>query len=124
MREGDELDPRERHEEMLDPHRREERARVAVEIVERLRERGVSVTGRETDEELVELLEAVEAFERQVEARGGDLMVDEGPRGVTREPDDRHFVVPQRRPGESAASYLARLREATSSVRQHPPREA
>ena len=42
------------------------------------------------------LLESVERFELAVESRGGDLMVDEGPHGVTREPDDVHFVLPQR----------------------------
>ena len=54
-------------------------------------------------------------------SRGGDLMVDEGPHGVTREPDDMHFVLPRRRPGESVAEYLGRLDEATAAVRHHPP---
>jgi hypothetical protein len=47
--------------------------------------------------------------------------VDEGPHGVTREPDDVHFVLPRRRAGESVAEYLGRLDEATAAVRHHPP---
>jgi hypothetical protein len=52
--------------------------------------------------------------------RGGDLFVDQGPGGVTREPDDVHFVLPGRQPGESVTSYLVRLAEATEVVLNHP----
>jgi hypothetical protein len=107
----------------LDPHRVEELQRAMRETSERLRGRGLHLTGRETSEELVLLLEAVERFELAVESRGGDLMVDEGPHGETREPDDLHFVLPRRGPRESSASYLGRLDEATRAVRRHPPRE-
>jgi hypothetical protein len=108
-------------QEELDPHRREELRRAMLETSSRLRERGVRLSGREASEELVALLDAVEHFERAVESRGGDLFVDEGPGGVTREPDDVHFVLPQRQPNESVASYLRRLDEATRAVLQHPP---
>lgn len=94
------------------------------ETSERLRERGVFLTGRESSEELVSLLEGVERFELAVESRGGDLMVDEGPHGETLEPDDVHFVLPRRGPRESPGSYLGRLSEATRAVRHHPPRGA
>ncbi len=92
------------------------------ETRDRLRDRGVALTGQETSEELVSLLEAVERFELAVESRGGDLMVDEGPGGKTREPDDVHFVLPEREPRESPASYLGRLDEAARALRRHPPR--
>ena len=115
-----ETDPYEALQEELDPHRREELERAMLETRNRLRERGVRVTGRETSEELVALLDAVERFERAVESRGGDLFVDEGPGGVTREPDDVHFVLPRRLPHESVARYLERLAEATQAVLQHP----
>lgn len=114
-------DPYEALQEELDPHRREELERAMAETRGRLRERGVRVTGRETSEELVALLDAVERFERAVESRGGDLFVDEGPGGVTREPDDVHFVLPRHLPHESVARYLERLAEATQAVLQHPP---
>ncbi|MEA2725397.1 MAG: hypothetical protein QOH59_3168 [Gemmatimonadales bacterium] len=114
-------DPYEALQEELDPHRREELERAMQETSARLRDRGVHLTGRETSEELVALLEAVERFERAVESRGGDLFVDEGPGGVTREPDDVHFVLPRRMPHEPVARYLERLAEATRTVLLHPP---
>jgi hypothetical protein len=113
-------DPYEALQEELDPHRHEELQRAMEETAARLRQRGVHLTGRETSEELVALLEAVERFEDAVEARGGDLFVDEGPGGITREPDDVHFVLPRRAPHESVAIYLTRLEEATRAVLDHP----
>jgi hypothetical protein len=118
---GPEKDPYEALQEDLDPHRREELERAMLGTSIRLRDLGVRLTGQETSEELVALLEAVESFERAVQWRGGDLFVDEGPRGVTREPDDVHFVLPRRQSHESAASYLQRLNEATQAVLEHPP---
>ena len=91
-----ETDPYEAFQEELGPHRQEELERAMQETRARLRDRGVLVTGQESSEELVSLLEAVERFERAVEMRGGDFFVDEGPGGVTREPDDVHFVLPPR----------------------------
>jgi hypothetical protein len=113
-----------RYEELqaeLDPHRREELERAMQETAARLRDRGVLLTGQEKSEELVALLEAVERFERAVQLKGGDLFVDEGPGGITREPDDLHFVLPARHPSEPVASYLVRLAEATEVVLNHPP---
>jgi hypothetical protein len=120
MSKSSKTDSYEAHQEDLDPHRREELKRAMQETSARLRDRGLLVTGHESSEELVTLLEAVERFERAVESRGGDLFVDEGPRGVTREPDDRHFVLPRRSAGEPVVSYLARLEQATSVVLNHP----
>jgi hypothetical protein len=116
-----ETDPYEAHQEELDPHRREELERAMQETTDRLRARGAHLTGRETSEELVNLLEAVERFERAVESRGGDLFVDEGPGGITREPDDVHFVLPLRAPHESVGTYLARIESASRAVIDHPP---
>jgi hypothetical protein len=115
-----ESDRYEAFQEELDPHRREELERAMQETSTRLRDRGVLLTGQESSEELVGLLEAVERFERAVELRGGDLFVDEGPGGVTREPDDVHFVLPRRNSGEPVAIYLQRLEEATEVVLNHP----
>jgi hypothetical protein len=105
----------------LDPHRREELQRAMQGTAARLRDRGVSLSGHESSEELVAILEAVERFELAVERRGGDLFVDEGPGGVTREPDDVHFVLPPRHSAEPVTSYLVRLAEATEVVLNHPP---
>ncbi len=103
------------------PEQQEELRCAVAETSARLRQRAVALTGRETSDELATLLESVERFELAVESRGGDLMVDEGPHGVTREPDDVHFVLPRRRAGETVTEYLGRLDEATAAVRHHPP---
>lgn len=85
----------------------------------RLESLNVRLDGRESPDELVSLLEAVERFEEAVEARGGDLMVDEPERGKVVEPDDPAFVLPKRRPEESVEDYLDRVAIATHRVRDH-----
>jgi hypothetical protein len=105
----------------MDPNEQEALRRAMAETRARLEKRGVALTGRETSDELVTLLEFVERFEHAVESQGGDLMVDEGPHGVTREPDDAHFMLPRRHPGESVAEYLGRLDQATARVKRHRP---
>ena len=105
-------------EDALTPRARDERAAM-IEVSARLRTSGVSLDGTESAEELVNLLEAVERFERAVRAHGGDLMVDEGPGGRTREPDDIHFVLPARDPREPVAAYLGRIDDATGVIRRH-----
>ena len=98
---------------------RAERAAAAAEVTARLRGRGVAVTGLDIPEDLVDLLSAVERFEKTVEAHGGDLMVDDlrSPR-----PDDRHFVLPRREHGESVQTYVKRIDAATAGLRRHPRR--
>lgn len=100
----------------------EELASVSIEIAGRLAARGISLEGHESAEELVRLEETVERFESAVEARGGDLMVDEGPPGQAAEPDDPHFELPLRGAQESVRDYLGRLARATDEVLRHPPR--
>ncbi|HKT61841.1 MAG TPA: hypothetical protein VJQ46_17415 [Gemmatimonadales bacterium] len=107
----------------LDPHRREEIHRVMLETADRLRQRGVSLTGRESSDELVSLLDAVEEYERAVERRGGDLMMDEPPEGKTPQPDDVHFGLPRRGERESVSDYLVRIEERTDMIRRHRPLE-
>lgn len=105
----------------LDPSRQEELRRAMLETADRLRGRGVALTGRESSDELVALLEAVERFEVAAESRGGDLMVDEPPNGSTPQPDDVHFALPRRERREAVASYLGRLDAVTLVIRRHPP---
>jgi hypothetical protein len=111
MKRDDELDI------SLNPHRVEERAAASLETAARLHSRGIEVTGHEDSEDLADLLSAVERFEEWVEARGGDLMVDDL---NSSEPDDPHFVVPPREPGEPLRSYIARIDAATARLRDHP----
>ena len=113
--------------ERLDDVRREEReddiGRVATEIANRLRSRGVEMLPSDTPEDVAALLDAVEAFERAVEEEGGDLMLAEPPEGVDAEPDETTFVLPKRRPDEPAGDYVIRLDVAAEAVRSHGPSE-
>ena len=111
------VDQFEARQSALDPHRQEERSAAMAEVSARLRDRGVRLTGKESSEELVRLLEAVERFERVVEQRGGDLMVDEGPHGTSREPDDVRFVLPKRGGEEQVEEYVVRIDEAAARLR-------
>jgi hypothetical protein len=90
---------------------------VSQEVADRLRRRGIPLSGGERPEDLADLLAAVERFEAGVEARGGDLMVDDL---NSSEPDDPHFVLPPRDAEESVRDYIARIDEATAQVRNHP----
>jgi hypothetical protein len=98
-------------------------ARVQQEMASRLRALGVAVYDSDAPDEVMDLVETVEEFERAVESRGGDLMVDEPPAGGASEPDDPHFLLPTRAADESVANYLRRLRNAIAAVREHPPTE-
>ena len=97
--------------------------RVTQELSGRLRARGVAVHDDDTPEAVVRLVEDVEAFERAVEASGGDLMVDEPPARQAGQPDDPHFLIPSRGDDESASAYSSRLEAATSAIRKHRSHE-
>jgi hypothetical protein len=94
-----------------------ERGHVAAEVADRLRHRGIVLTGSEKPDELADLLSAVERFESAVKAHGGDLMVDDL---KSSRPDDRHFVLPRRAQAESARAYIVRIDAATEALRRHP----
>jgi hypothetical protein len=102
--------------------RRDDLQRVSSELIGRLDGLGIRVSGTEQPEELLALVEAVDRFEDAVESRGGDLMMDEAPRGKTAQPDDRHFALPLRRDSESVRQYVERLDRATDDVRRHAQR--
>ena len=110
-------DPYEKLERDLDPNRDTERRSAMQEAAERLRARGIMLTGKETSEELDDLLSAVQRFEAAVESRGGDLMVDDL---KSTRPDDPHFVLPRREPKEPARAYILRVQEAGAQLRHHP----
>ena len=93
--------------------------RASRETADRLSALGIALTGHESADELLAIEESVERFEEAVEAHGGDLMVDEGPRGQKPQPDDPHFALPRRRKGETVAAYLEGLARATDTVRRH-----
>ena len=114
--------PRDEYEELerrIDPDRVNEQRAAAVEVVDRLRRRGIAASESESPDVLTDLLTAVERFEQVVEQHGGDLMVDDL---ESSRPDDRHFVLPRREPGEPIRAYIVRVEEATVRLRDHPRR--
>ena len=96
----------------------DELKRVMDQLTARLRARGVDVNSEDSSEDLATLLEAVEAFEMAVEARGGDLMVDEPPAGQTAEPDNPAFVLPMRSAGEPIDAFIFRVETASRNLRR------
>src|SRR6266700_2742602 len=97
----------------------EERTAAAAEVTTRLKGRGIAVTGAERPEDLVDLLSAVERFEKAVEGHGGDLMVDDL---KSSRPDDTHFVMPRRVPREAVQAYITRIDAARAGLGRHPRR--
>ena len=93
-------------------------ARVRTELSNRLESRGVEVFDSDSPLDVVEIMEAVERFERAVESHGGDLMMDKPPERGDSEPDDPHFLVPKRKPHETRIKYVERLAAATAAARK------
>jgi hypothetical protein len=91
--------------------------RAVAEVADRLRRRGIALTGAERSDDLADLLSAVERFEKAVEKHGGDLMVDDL---RSPQPDDRHFVLPRREHGESIRAYVIRIDGAAAGLHRHP----
>jgi hypothetical protein len=98
-----------------------ERDRVARDIAGRLFTRGVDVRDDDSNDDVTAIEEAVERFESRVQAAGGDLMVDEPPRGQKGQPDDSRFRLPLRHADESASRYVQRLSRAADALRSVPP---
>lgn len=107
--------PYEAMQRELDPHRGEEQHRAREEAIERLGSRSVHLSGAESEEELADLLDAVDRFEAEVSLHGGDLMVDTG---SASQPDDPVFLLPKRQGHEAVAAYVARIDKATEIVRR------
>jgi hypothetical protein len=97
----------------LNPHRRDDQARVAAEIRGNLHQRGVDIGDEESGADLVTLLESVERFERARSALGGDSMIN---RPGTRQPERAEFVIPKRRGDESLSQYAARVDDAARNL--------
>jgi hypothetical protein len=99
--------------EMLDPHRREEREAAAVELSGRLAQKGIEVGSEEDPAQLADLLSAVEEFESAVIAAGGDLMINSP---TSSDPQDRRFVLPTRRADEPIGRYRERIVAAAEAL--------
>jgi hypothetical protein len=107
--------PYEQEQRDLNPNRLDEERQARLEAEYRLSERGIEVAAADTDEEVADLLEAIERFETAVEARGGDLFVD---RIGSSEPENPAFVPPERQPGEIARDYQRRIEAAAGQLRR------
>lgn len=107
----------EEEQRALNPHRDEDVRRAMAETRDRLERRGVAVEQEERPEVLADLLSAVERFELQVVAKGGDLMVDDL---NSDEPDDPAFVLPRRDAGEDTRAYCRRIDLATAELSRRP----
>jgi hypothetical protein len=110
--------PRERSDDlndMLDPHREEEREAAAMELSGRLAQKGIEVGSDEDPAQLADLLSGVEEFERAVEAAGGDLFVNSP---SSSEPQDPGFVLPKRRADEPISRYTERILAEARALKQ------
>lgn len=103
----------ESRDEMLDPHRREEREAVAMELSGRLAQKGIEIGSDEDPAQLADLLSAVEEFERAVIAAGGDLMMNSP---MSADPEDSRFVIPSRRADEPIPRYTQRILAAAKEI--------
>ena len=100
-------------DEALNPHRAEEQTRAREHTEDILAQRGVRLSGNESDDELADLWSAVDRFESLVEARGGDTMTNAP---TSAEPDNPAFVLPERKDRESARDYTRRILEAAAAL--------
>jgi hypothetical protein len=90
-----------------------DRERAMSSAASRLRDREIPISGRETGEQLADMLSAVEQFEAAVAALGGDSM-NNAPDSA--DPEEPRYVLPRRAEGESAGEYTARLRDAAERL--------
>jgi hypothetical protein len=97
----------------LDPERERERESVSSSVAATLSARGVELTGRESSEQLVEMLDAVERFEAAVSEAGGDRMLNDPD---SSEPQEEAFVLPRRAADESPLEYAERVQRAARRI--------
>ena len=106
-------EPRGRTIEVSNALRDEQRRHVRDELEAWLRHRYVPLSGAETDDEVLSMVNAIERFEGAVMAAGGDLMVDSI---ESSEPEHPEFIVPRRRDDETPDAYVARVHFAADRV--------
>lgn len=103
----------EAREEELDPDREQERRSVSSSVAATLEARGVDLSGDESSEQLVEMLDAVERFESAVSQAGGDRMVNTPD---STDPQEEAFVLPRRGADESPYEYAERVQRAARRI--------
>ena len=100
-------------EDDRNPHRVEERQRTREELEARLRERRIELTGDESDEDIVQMVNAVELFEDRLAQLGDDSYVNTP---ESSQPDDDRLVLPRRHADEPAVTYAARVVAAAERI--------
>jgi len=95
------------------PARAEERNGVRDELEGRLSHNGVLLSGSESDDQILAIADAVEAFEAARAAAGGDSMINTL---ESSQPEDLHYVLPRRRDDEPVEQYVRRVRDAAESI--------
>jgi hypothetical protein len=100
-------------DDALNPHRAEDQERAREHNRDILLQRGVQLTGQESDEELADLWSAVDRFESLVEARGEDTLVNAPD---SSEPSNPAMVLPERKARESTRDYVRRIHEAAERL--------
>lgn len=96
-----------------DSIREQEREALHEELVSRLHQKGLMLSGDASDAELADLLSAIEQFEAAVVKAGGDLFVDSL---QSSQPERQEWVLPHMRDDESVRGYTKRVEEATARV--------
>src|SRR5829696_3227859 len=83
-----------------------EARRARENTIGQLSERNVLVFGDESNDDLADLLSAVELFEKKRFALGGDSFTNQP---ASSQPDDPEMVIPPRNDREPARSYIRRI---------------
>lgn len=96
-----------------DSIREQEREALHEELVSRLHQKGLMLSGDASDAELADLLSAIEQFEAAVEKAGGDLFVDSL---QSSQPERPEWVLPHMRDDETVRDYTARVNQATDGL--------
>jgi len=99
--------------EFNDSIREQEREALHEELVSRLHQKGLMLSGDAPDADLADLLSAIEQFEAAVEKAGGDLFVDSL---QSSQPERPEWVLPRMRDDETVRDYMNRVNEATARL--------
>lgn len=99
--------------EFNDSIREQEREALHEELVSRLHQKGLMLSGDAPDADLADLLSAIEQFEAAVEKAGGDLFVDSL---QSSQPERPEWVLPHMRDDETVRDYTNRVNEAAARL--------
>lgn len=96
-----------------DSIRDDERTALHSEMIARLHQKGLMISGDAPDADLADLLSAIDQFEAAVVKAGGDLYVDSLD---SSQPEREDWVLPHMGDDESVAAYSKRVEAATQVV--------